>query len=256
MKIVPQLMGNIPSHFVDTMNALYRQYGYTHFNWNMGCPVSQIVRKQRGCGLMPYPDKVEEVVKKVTSQTGFYLSVKMRLGLHDFSEGIEMINRLNRYPLEFIVIHPRLGDWQYEGISNLEMFEQMSTISIHEIMYSGDINTLSDFKILQQRFPFVQQWMLGRGILKNPFLAEQMINDKAADLASYRKRFINFYHDLVLALLETRNEKGVLANLKELWHYFAFFFQVEETTLLNLFRINELNDFQQTVEMIMWHDSN
>ena len=46
---IPQLMGNQPAHFVDTMNVLHDTYGYESFNWNIGCPVSQVVHRKRVC---------------------------------------------------------------------------------------------------------------------------------------------------------------------------------------------------------------
>ena len=62
VELIPQLMGIVPAHFADTMNALHQEFGYTRFNWNLGCPMAPIVRTRRGCGLMPYPDEVEAVV--------------------------------------------------------------------------------------------------------------------------------------------------------------------------------------------------
>ena len=115
---VPQLMGNNPPHFVDTMNLLHEAYGYTSYNWNIGCPVAQVVRRHRGCGVMPDTDRVEEVVRTVTEQTPYKFSVKMRLGLHSPEEGLKILDRLEKYPLEFVVVHPRLGKQLYEEIKN------------------------------------------------------------------------------------------------------------------------------------------
>ena len=52
MPIIPQLMGNEPRQMTDTLKAL-STLGYQQVNWNIGCPSAQVVRKQRGCGLMP-----------------------------------------------------------------------------------------------------------------------------------------------------------------------------------------------------------
>ena len=240
--LIPQLMGNRPEQFVDTLRMLNERFGYEHFNINIGCPSSPVVRHKRGCGLMPHPDLVEQIVADVTAKTPFRLSLKMRLGLHSADEGRDILQRLNDYPLEFLVIHPRLGDDLYEGSPDLELFDEFCQLTQHRIVYSGDVFTVDDYKKLSRRFPQVESWMLGRGMLRNPFLAEEIKNQKVDDK---KKRFITFYQDLTEALLPIRGESGTLANLKELWHYFAHFTHIREEELQQLLRINDFAVFVQ-----------
>ncbi len=240
LPLVPQLMGNRPESFVDTMRMLNEQFGYEQFNINIGCPSSPVVRHTRGCGLMPHPDRVEAVVKAVTAQTPFRLSLKMRLGLHNADEGREILERLNGYPLDFLVIHPRLGEQQYEGSPDLAVFEEFCSITRHKVVYSGDIFTVEDFQRLSERFPKVSAWMLGRGMLRNPFLAEEI---KGQDVGNKKERFLAFYQDFIEELLPIRGESGTLANLKELWHYFAAFAHLSEDNLNQLLRVCDFKAF-------------
>lgn len=240
LPLIPQLMGNKPEQFVDTMNILHKQFGYERFNINIGCPSSPVVRHTRGCGLMPHPDMVEAIVAEVALKTPFRLSLKMRLGLHNADEGRTLLQRLNNYPLDFLVIHPRLGDDLYEGIPDWDVFEEFCNITRHEIVYSGDIFTKEDYKTLSERFPKVDTWMLGRGMLQNPFLAEEI---KGQDVSNKKERFLAFYQDLTKELLPIRGEQGTLANLKELWHYFAVFMQMPDENLQQLLRICDLKEF-------------
>jgi len=238
--LIPQLMGNQPEQFTDTTTMLNELFGYEDFNINIGCPSSPVVRHTRGCGLMPHPDMVEEIVAAVTSRTPFRLSLKMRLGLHHTEEGRELLRRLNDYPIAFLVIHPRLGDELYEGTPNWDAFEEFCQLTRHKIVYSGDIFTAEDYHTLSARFPCVEAWMLGRGMLRNPFLAEEI---KGMETNDKQARFKTFHHDLVEALLPIRGESGTLANLKELWHYFAHFMHITDTELQQLLRINKIGNF-------------
>lgn len=240
LPLVPQLMGNRPDHFVDTTRMLNEQFGYEHFNINIGCPSSPVVRHTRGCGLMPHPDIVEQIVAEVTGKTPFRISLKMRLGLHNANEGRNLLTRLNDYPLDFLVIHPRLGDDLYEGIPDWDTFAEFCQLTQHKIVYSGDIFTMEDYNRLAERFPQVAAWMLGRGLLRNPFLAEEI---KGQDIGDKRERFLNFYQDFIEKLLPIRGESGTLANLKELWHYFAVFTGLSEEKLQQLLRICDLREF-------------
>jgi tRNA-dihydrouridine synthase len=238
--LTPQLMGNRSEYVVDTLQMLHEQFGYEHFNLNIGCPSSPVVRHTRGCGLMPHPDVVEKIVDEVTSKTSIQLSLKMRLGLHSADEGRTLLQRLNDYPLDFLVIHPRLGDELYEGKPHWDLFEEFCGITHHKVVYSGDIFSKEDFTKLSKRFPNVNAWMLGRGMLRNPFLAEEIKNQ---DVGDKKSRFMAFYQDLIEALLPIRGEGGTLANLKELWHYFAGFMDLSEEELQRMLRICDFNVF-------------
>ena len=173
VELIPQLMGIMPAYFGDTMNALHQEFGYTRFNWNLGCPMAPIVRKRRGCGLMPYPDEVEAVVEAACRQP-YRFSVKMRLGMHSPEEGLEIARRLNPYPLEFVVIHPRLGEQQYAGTPDWNALEELLSVLQHPVVYSGDIFQVVDYEKLSTRFPQIKIWLLGRGVLRNPRLAEEI----------------------------------------------------------------------------------
>lgn len=237
---IPQLMGNKPAHFVDTMRALHDHYGYEAFNWNIGCPVAQVVRRKRGCGIMPDADTVEAVVNAATSQTPFRFSVKMRLGLNDPSEGIAILDRLEHYPLDFIVIHPRLGVQMYDGTPDLEQLDRFCHHTRHRVVYSGDLFTVDGFNRLQARYPNIDDWMLGRGLLQNPFLAEEL---KGLETGDRRQRFLKYYQLYVHELLEAVKEKSTLAKMKELWHYYAPLFHLSPGQLQQLLRINDWDQF-------------
>lgn len=238
----PQLMGNVPAHFVDTMHLLHETYGYTSFNWNLGCPVAQVVRRRRGCGLMPDTDRVEEVVAAAT-QTPFQFSVKMRLGLHSPEEGLRILERLEKYPLEYIVIHPRLGEQMYDGVPDWDTLDEFCQHTRHRLIYSGDINSPADHERLRQRYPDIQDWMLGRGILADPFLAEEI---RGMDTGDRKGRFLKYYQHFAAELLPMRHERGTLHNFKELWHYWRHLAGINDEQLKQLLRIDDWGTFFDT----------
>lgn len=246
-EITPQLMGNVVSHFVDTAKAL-DDLGYPSVNWNLGCPMNQIVRKKRGCGLMPYPEIIEDVLREMEKQN-LRLSLKIRMGLHARNEGREIIEMCNDYPLDFIVIHPRLGEWQYDGTPDLDEFEYLLSKTRHRVIYNGDINNMTDYTALQKRFPLISDWMIGRGILRDPFLAE-----KIKGVAGNRpedERFLNYYDDLEKQIMENKGARNLLPALKEMWHYFSDYWEMSAEELYNLLRINDVDVFQAHVKKIM-----
>jgi tRNA-dihydrouridine synthase len=278
LHIIPQLMGNKPDEIKETIVALHETFGYEQFNWNIGCPMNQIVRKKRGCGVMPLPNLVEEVVNEVCGKTSVRFSLKMRLGMHSQKEGLEILQRLAPYPIDFLCIHPRLGVQQYEGNVDLDVFETFEQATNHKIVYSGDINSVDFFMQLQKRFPKIENWMLGRGILQNPFLAEQIVGatlavahkkeeaesrmqnaesrKKKGELPSVltdgdKCRFVDFYSEYSEILLVLKGEKIALGALKELWHYFAVFWKLEAAELKKILQLNDYQTFHKTTQKLM-----
>lgn len=251
MPIIPQLMGNDPRQMTDTLKAL-STLGYQQVNWNIGCPSAQVVRKQRGCGLMPHADKVEAVVAAAIREVSeCRLSVKMRTGWANPTEGLEIIERLNPYPIDFIAIHPRLGVQEYNGTPDWEMFREMCEKTRHRIVYSGDIVDLDSYRRFRACFPNVTYIMLGRGILRNIFLAEELTAGETLPLEVKRRRFADFYHDLIETLAEARGRQHILSLLKELWHYFATFYQLSPQELVTLLRITDIDEFERRVGEFM-----
>ena len=82
--------------------------------------------------------------------------------------------------------------------------------------------------------------MLGRGILQNPFLAEDI---KGLDAGDRRQRFMRYYQLWTDELLQAKKERSTLSALKELWHYYSVFVRLPDEELRQLLRINEFERF-------------
>lgn len=239
-EIVPQLIGNIPQHFVDTMRFLHDKYGYERFNINLGCPSSKVLRHKRGCALLADSARVMEILETVAEKTDFKVSLKMRIGLKSEDEGLELIRRIEGFPLDFVAIHPRLGKDLYSGEPDWNAFERLCESTSQRVVYSGDIFDADTAHRLRLRFPYASALMLGRGMLQNPFLAEEI---KGSETPDRNTRFAAFYDDYVDVLLQVRTKQGTLSILKELWHYFARFCKLGEDELAVLLRTLDLETF-------------
>ena len=83
-----------------------------------------------------------------------------------------------KYPLEELIIHPRVRRDFYKGKPRLDAFSYAMEESGHRLCYNGDICSAEDLQDRKERFPDLDRVMLGRGILCNPFLIEM---SKTAD---------------------------------------------------------------------------
>ena len=250
LPLIVQIIGIKKQEITDSVKFLY-EHGYKHINWNIACPMPQIVRKKRGCGFMPYSEEIEDITASVLSNTLAKFSIKMRLGMYKNEESLSVIRRLNKYPLDFIAVHARLGVQLYSGKTNIDAFADCFEHSLNTLCYNGDINNVDFFNSLQTVFPKLELCMLGRGMLQNPFLAEQIRNN-TLDIQTQKKRFSEFHKDLTSTYSEAYRQTRALNRLKELWHYFAVFLNLTDSQLQNLFRINELGEFEEKTNEIIF----
>jgi len=222
LPMIPQVIGNNADDFVH-MNMALADLGYTEVNWNMGCPHKPIRKKRRGSGLLPYPDTVDMILNEVCERSPLKISVKVRLGISDKSELMTLIPVLNKFPLSEVIIHPRTAEQMYDGTVDLDAFEEAFQALEHTVCYNGDINDLAFFQSLEKRFPTIERFMLGRGLLANPFLCEQIKESQISHIIMYEKCIprIEAFHDDLLAQYEEvlYGDHPVLGKMKEFWTY-------------------------------------
>lgn len=222
LPMIPQVIGNNADDFVQ-MNHALADLGYTEVNWNLGCPHKPIRKKRRGSGLLPWPDTVDMILNEVCERSPLKISVKVRLGVSDKSELLNLIPVLNRFPLSEVIIHPRTAEQMYDGTVDLDAFEEAYDALEHTVCYNGDINDLAFFQALEKRFPDIHRFMLGRGLLANPFLCEEIKGLPHLMRCGSEIERISRFHDDLVSQYETvlHGDHPVLGKMKEFWTYQA-----------------------------------
>jgi len=243
-----------------------KELGYKEINLNMGCPFPRVANKKRGCGLLPYPDMVEAMFEKVFEHIGdMKFSVKCRLGYFSPEEIEAIIPIFNRFPLSKLIIHPRIGKQLYKGEADVERFKALIPYINAPLVYNGDMFSVNDFERIRDAVQPVNLFMLGRGILANPFLAEQIVD--ACD-ASLQGQSVGTHrvcpqthdkterlHHYVIDLYEDRlhhagGSPKVLGRMKELWSYLMNSFEEPQGVWRKIKKINALKEYEDAVETI------
>ena len=140
-----------------------KELGYKEINLNMGCPFPRVANKKRGCGLLPYPDKVEVMLDRVFEEIDIKFSVKCRLGYFSPEEIDAIIPVFNKFPLSELIIHPRIGKQLYKGEADVERFKALMPQINAPLVYNGDIVSVESFGRICDAVRPVNQFMLGRG---------------------------------------------------------------------------------------------
>ena len=109
------------------------------------------------------------------------ISIKTRLGMDSPEEFEDLLNIYNRYAMEELIIHPRVRKDMYKNTPNMKAFEYAMAVSKNTVIYNGDIFSVPAYDRLLDDFPQVRGVMLGRGIIANPALLDEIYLEAALD---------------------------------------------------------------------------
>ncbi len=246
MVVVPQILGNVPEDFIFLAKYLY-QIGHKRINWNLGCPHSKIAKKKRGSGLLMYPEKIDAFLDIVCSRMPNSLSVKIRLGRKSKDEVSNLLPIFDKYPLEEIILHPRTGEQMYTGTSDHEAFGLALGKSSHQFTYNGDIVDLNSFQAIRDKFPVIQRFMIGRGILANPFLAEDI---KQIKVKQNRIDRLKNFHDALFNSYQKifSGPAHLTGRMKGFWSYLGPSFLESRKSLKKILKSNSIKKYQARVD--------
>lgn len=238
--IVPQIMGNNAEYMLNTCKII-ENFGYREVNINMGCPKKDIVSRKRGAGLLTEKDNVQRIIETILNNTKLQVSIKVRLGVKGYMDFENLVPMLNTLPLKSVCIHPRRAIDFYEGKVNLQKFSDLCKELKHTIIYNGDIFCVEEFSKMKEQFPFITQWMLGRGLLQNPFLSSEIRG------IHYERNMIlrNFLQEIekeFISTLNYPNDKLILGKMKEFAKYFCKGFDLDATPFLHSSCLEEINE--------------
>jgi tRNA-dihydrouridine synthase len=248
--VVPQILSNDADEFICLANTLVA-LGYTEINWNLGCPYPMVAKKKRGSGLLPDADRIDRLLGQILDGFSGRLSVKTRLGRSSAHEMDRLIPVFNRYPLVRVIIHPRTGEQMYSGSVDLDAFATCLASIDHPVAYNGDINDWEGFRAVAGRFPAAGGWMLGRGVIADPFLPE-VIKSGGRAVVSRAARFSAFHDDLLDAYARRFSGPGhVLDRMKGLWRYFAAARPDGQRVLKRVRKAGTLDHYRRVIESVL-----
>jgi tRNA-dihydrouridine synthase B len=248
--LIPQVITKDAGEFLFVSDSV-QKLGYKELNWNLGCPYPMVAKRGMGSGLLSKPGIIEKVLHIVSEESDIKVSVKMRLGYESADEIYDVLPVLEKFELENISIHPRIGKQLYKGEVDLNSFEKCLKQSSHTIIYNGDITSVQAFRNLKERFNSIDHWMIGRGLIADPFLPSMI---KANSLIYPEDRFGRFkkFHDSLFSFYEKAlsGTKHVLLRMYQFWEYFIHSFPNSPKGLKMIRKAKDYDSYHKIVHHI------
>ena len=182
--VIPQLLTRVADDFLWAANAL-ADLGYRTVNLNLGCPSGTVTAKGKGSGFLADPDALDAFLEEIFARCPISISIKTRLGMRDPGEFDRLLAIYNRYPVQALILHPRVRQDFYRLPARREAFAAYYPRIAAPVCYNGDLFTLQDLGQFTQEFPQVERVMVGRGLIADPALIQRCQGKGGADRAPF-----------------------------------------------------------------------
>ncbi|WP_303864525.1 tRNA-dihydrouridine synthase [Alkalibaculum bacchi] len=241
--LVPQLLTNNANDFIH-MTKKIQTFAYDEVNLNLGCPSGTVVSKGRGAGFLSKPKELDTFLEEIFTHLSIKISIKTRIGKDSPHEFYELIEIYNKYPLEELIIHPRIQLDFYKNKPNLAIFKDALTLSKNPVCYNGDLFAAKEYEAFCSDFPDINTVMIGRGLIYNPGLAMGIKTNTKLDknlLKDFHHRLYEDYQNILFG------DKNVLFKMKEVWYYMIESFTNHSKYAKKIKKAQRLTDYDEVI---------
>ena len=124
----------------------------------------------------------------------------------------------------------------------MNAFKEGFEKSRHSVCYNGDIFRRKDYDRLVKEYLDLDKIMMGRGIMMNPFLMEEMSADRKADrLEKFHRMLCDGYTHVM------SGDRPVLFKMKELWGFLIHSCPEEEKLMKKIRKAQHLAEYEGVV---------
>lgn len=254
--VVPQILTNRSEEFLQITRKI-AEYEYDTVNLNLGCPSGTVTARKRGAGFLSVPDELERFLDEIYEKSPLKISVKTRIGVSSVEEWETILKLYQKYPIEELIIHPRLQKEFYKFTPHKEAFAAaVAALPDIPLCYNGDIISPHSYEALLDVVPQTDRIMIGRGIIRNPALIAQLKEHKYDKSCSesvqpslYTKETLKAFHDEIFEgyAAQMSGETPTLFKMKDLWTYLIESFEASDKYLKKIRKASNYSEYKIAV---------
>ena len=196
--LILQLGGSDPVEMAKAAR-LAEQAGFDQVNINVGCPSERVQSGAFGACLMKEPDTVAECVRRMSAAVDIPVTVKLRTGVDDYDSYHylqDFVASTAEAGCQTFIVHARkawlkgLSPKQNREIPPLQydrVYQLKKDFPMLEIVINGGIRNVEEVK---QHLEHVDGVMLGREVIRNPWILLELEQLLSADRVSCSRQLI------------------------------------------------------------------
>ena len=171
--ILAQIWGKNPDHFSELSSAL-ESLGFSGVDLNFGCPDRHVNRAGGGAAMIKTPKLAVECFKNAKNSTNLPVSIKTRLGFTYLNEWKDWLSILLNEHSAALTVHLRTRKEMSKVPAHYELIPEIIELKNQispetKLIINGDIKDKKEAQELQEKYPEVDGFMIGRGVFQNPF---------------------------------------------------------------------------------------
>jgi nifR3 family TIM-barrel protein len=172
--VAAHLYGSEPTAFAEASAYVTGLNGFDLIDLNAGCPVSKIVRRGEGAGLMKTPDKICELVRAIKSATGLPVTVKTRMGSSEREfNALELLRAAEEGGADAMTVHARFTVNRHSGPADWTALARIKAAAKIPIIGNGGVAGVADAERLFHETG-VDGIMIGQAAIGNPWIFHQI----------------------------------------------------------------------------------
>ncbi|MDD9952363.1 MAG: tRNA-dihydrouridine synthase family protein [Zetaproteobacteria bacterium] len=207
--LTPQIMGIDPERLKEVGAKILQHSPLVELN--CGCPSPTVYGKGAGSGLLTHPGEFGTLLQDLSHHLGHtQFAAKIRVGIHCPSEFGALLHELQHTSLARLSIHARTRQQKYTGQADWTLISQAAEVLDYPVWASGDILSMEDIRNKSQMFPKISGMLMGRGLLRNPWMLAQhshmSLDQISTDLQIYAYMHLLYRLDLPQLIRFTTQE--------------------------------------------------
>jgi tRNA-dihydrouridine synthase len=207
-------------------------------------------------------DDLEAFLEKIfDARRGYDISIKTRLGMYDLEEMYQVFEVYNKFPIKELSVHVRLQNEYYKHPAHMELFREINNLTDLTLSYNGDIYKASDVERLKESMGDsdyeIQSVMLGRGLIGNPFLVEDIYALEDGKYTEYdlydskqMERLKPFLDDIFRGYAEIQDANTAVYRMKEIWAFLIDKCTTDKKALKAIRKAKNRLEYEQALNMI------
>lgn len=146
------------------------EYSFDVMDFNAACPVSKVVSKGEGAGMLKDPAGLQRILRTIVEHSGVPVTVKIRSGWDEtFVNAVDIALRAQDAGVKAIFIHGRTRMQGYSGTVDYDIISEVKRSAEVPVVASGDALTPS---LIRKMFDETgcDGVVVARGALGNPWI--------------------------------------------------------------------------------------
>ena len=253
--VIAQMIGNDIPALVRTAREL-QQYPIVAVDLNLGCPAPVGYRKCAGGGLLRDPKHVDAILGALRDAVRIEFTVKTRIGFESPQVFDELLPIFRKHSLDLLTVHGRTVKEMYRSEVHYEFIARAVAEVGCPVLANGNIYSAQKANEVLETTG-ARGLMIGRGAIRNPWLFEQIRQDRRGEPVAYPsgEDVLEYIHALYEAVCSPDvREASQVQKMKKYMNYLGMGVEPTGQFLHQIRRATTKAEFFRICEQFLNHD--